>query len=223
MRKGLFVVLLVFVLLLLPITKNQSHAATCSPQLGEVKVAGHAYTSSSIQDAYNYASDVLNLQPDFRLLLTGELFTENLLFDSGNVILDGGYVSNFIDKALPTSLLGSITIRNGSMIVAAGADTPTVISPLADCAFDSDGDSYTSIGSDRSSTPASPVQPPMPSSTRPTRRSSPMRRPPLRPGSGDELRPGTSRSVSTPSGSSPTTAPATSRGSGTEHAPRPQP
>ncbi len=33
------------------------------------------------------------------------------------------------------------------MIVAAGADTPKVISPLAECAFDSDGDSYTSTGS----------------------------------------------------------------------------
>ena len=89
MSKGPFVVLLIFFLLLLPIVKSQSHAAVCASS--EVKIDGDTYTSSSIQDAYNHASNVLNLQPNFKLLLAGDIFTENVLFDAGTVILDGGY------------------------------------------------------------------------------------------------------------------------------------
>ena len=45
MRKGPFVVLLVFVLLLLPSLKDQSHAAVCASS--QVKIDGDTYTSSS--------------------------------------------------------------------------------------------------------------------------------------------------------------------------------
>ena len=145
MSTGPFVILFAFFLLLQPSFTSQSHAAVCASS--EVKIDGDTYTSSSIQDAYNHASNVLNLQPDFKLLLAGEIFTENVLFDAGTVILDGGYDISFTSKTTTSSLLGSITIRNGSMIVAAGADTPKIINQQQACAFDNDGDSYTATGS----------------------------------------------------------------------------
>ncbi len=146
MRKGLFIILLAFFLLLLPSVKGQSIAA-CSSDPVSVKIEGHSYTSTSIQDAYNHARDVLSL-PSFTLLLAGEVFTENLNLNKGGaVVLDGGYDFSFLSKTSPSSVRGTITISTGSLTVAAGTDSPKVVSNPQACAFDSDGDGYTSIGS----------------------------------------------------------------------------
>ena len=139
-------VLTCFCMLFLSFAKDESLAA-CTSEPVSVKVAGHSYTSTSIQDAYNYASNTLGWS-SFTLLLAGEIFTENLLLNGGTVILDGGYDSSFTSKTSPSSVLGTITISTGSLIVAAGTDNPKIIStstPL--CAFDRDGDSYTLPGS----------------------------------------------------------------------------
>ena len=49
-----------------------------------VKIAGHAYTAPTIQEAYNYASNTLNL-PSFTLQLVGGIFTGDVLIDGGAV------------------------------------------------------------------------------------------------------------------------------------------
>ena len=138
-------ILTCFCLLFLSFAKDESLAA-CTSEPVSVKIAGHSYTSTSIQDAYNYASNTLGWS-SFTLLLAGEIFTENLLLNGGAVILDGGYDSSFTSKASPSSVLGSITISTGSLTVTAGTDSPKVISTPQACAFDGDGDGFTSIGS----------------------------------------------------------------------------
>ncbi len=69
-------VLTCFCMLFLSFAKDESLAA-CTSEPVSVKVAGHSYTSTSIQDAYNYASNTLGWS-SFTLLLAGEIFTENL-------------------------------------------------------------------------------------------------------------------------------------------------
>jgi hypothetical protein len=69
MSKGGFVALSCFFLLFLSSVKDESLATCSSP----VKIAGYAYTTTSIQDAYNYASNDLSL-PSFTLQLAGEIF-----------------------------------------------------------------------------------------------------------------------------------------------------
>ena len=151
MRKGPFIILLVFFLLFLPLLKSQSMAAVCSSSSGQVKIDVHGNEFSTIQEAYNYASapapppNGLGLS-NFKLLLSGN-FEEDLHLNGGAVILDGGYDSFFSSKTSPTTLNGTITISTGSLTVAAGTDSPKIISPLPECAFDNDGDGFTSIGS----------------------------------------------------------------------------
>ena len=141
-----FVVLACFSLLFLAPINNDSLAACGSdPNADSVKIAGHAYTSTSIQDAYNYASTTLNL-PSFTLQLAGQLFTEDLLLDGGAVVIDGGYDCSFVTKTSPSSVFGAIIIRNGSLNVAAGTVSPKVVS-TDQTSFDRDGDGFTSIGS----------------------------------------------------------------------------
>ena len=150
MRKGPFIILLVFFLLFLPLFISQSMAAVCSSSSGRVKIDVHGDEYSTIQQAYNYASTPtpggLGLS-SFKLLLSGN-FEEDVLLNGGAVILDGGYDSLFSSKTSPTTLNGKITISTGSLTVAAGTDNPKIISTSTPvCAFDRDGDSYTSPGS----------------------------------------------------------------------------
>ena len=86
----IFVILSCFVVLFLSFAKSESLAA-CSPS---VKIEGDSYTSTSIQTAYDYASTTLG-QSDFTLRLAGGLFSENLILNGGNVVLDGGYDCSF--------------------------------------------------------------------------------------------------------------------------------
>ena len=141
--KRFFAVLACFFLLFLSFAKEESLAACPTDP---VKIAGYAYTSTSIQDAYNYASTTLNL-PSFTLQLAGQIFNENLTIDGGAVVLDGGYDCSFTAKVSPSSVLGTITIKStGSLISKANTESPKVVSS-AQCAFDRDGDGFTSIGS----------------------------------------------------------------------------
>jgi len=140
-HKGFFVVLAFFFLLFLSATTNDSLAA-CSPA---VKIAGDSYTSTSIQDAYDYASTTLALS-NFTLQLVGEIFDEDLVLDGGAVVLDGGYDCSFATKTSSTGILGTVTISTGSLNVAAGTESPKVVS-TPQCGFDRDRDGFTSVGS----------------------------------------------------------------------------
>src|SRR5210317_483940 len=92
-HKVFYVSFACFPLMFLFLANNNSHAETCSPP---VKIAGqtYTYTPTSIQDAYDYASTTLGLT-QFTLLLSGEVFSENLTLDKGAVMLDGGYDCSF--------------------------------------------------------------------------------------------------------------------------------
>ncbi|HKJ04630.1 MAG TPA: putative metal-binding motif-containing protein [Geopsychrobacteraceae bacterium] len=142
--RRLFVVFACLFLLGVLSAKDESQAA-CTPA---VKIADqiYTYTPASIQDAYNYASNDLGLS-SFTLLLAGEIFTEDLILNGGAVVLDGGYDCSFATKTSPSSFLGTITISTGALNVAAGTDSFKVISLPQQCAFDSDGDGFSSIGS----------------------------------------------------------------------------
>ena len=108
--KRFFAVLVCFSLLFLAPIKNESLAACgADPDADSVKIAGYAYTSTSIQDAYNYASTTLSL-PSFTLQLAGQIFTEDLVIDGGAVVLDGGWDCSFATKTSPSSVFGTITI-----------------------------------------------------------------------------------------------------------------
>ena len=98
---------------------------------------------ASIQDAYNAASLSFN---QFTLRLAGQTFNEDLILDGGAVILDGGYNCSFDEKATPSSILGSITIAGGSLIAGRDTDSLNIVAAPV-CAFDNDGDGFTSIGS----------------------------------------------------------------------------
>ncbi len=145
--KRFFVVLVCFSLLFLSSVKDESLAACGSdPNADSVKVAGYAYTSTSIQDAYNYASTTLNL-PSFTLQLAGQIFTEDLVIDDGAVVLDGGWDCSFATKTSPSSVFGTITIKStGSLIATTNTEATRVVS-TDQTSFDRDGDGFTSIGS----------------------------------------------------------------------------
>ena len=68
---------------------------------------------ASVQDAYNYASSTLGLS-DFTLRIAGEIVTEDLVLNGGNVTIDGGYDCAFATKGTPTGLFGSLTVGTGS-------------------------------------------------------------------------------------------------------------
>ena len=70
--KGFFVILVCFFVLSLSFAKGDA-LAVCPGDT--VKIAGDAYTSTSIQDAYDYASIDLGLA-SFTLLLSGEIITD---------------------------------------------------------------------------------------------------------------------------------------------------
>ena len=106
MSKGFFVVLACFSLLILPVLQGNSLAACSSP----AKIVGYSYAPASVQDAYNYASGTLALS-DFTLQLTGEILTEDLLLDGGNVTFDGGYDCSFAAKTAPTILARSTMLH----------------------------------------------------------------------------------------------------------------
>ncbi len=141
--KGFFVVLACIGLFLVSSFMVESQAACIPP----VKIVGYSYPAASIQGAYDHASDSvasggLGLT-DFSLRLSGEVFTENLVLDGGSVELDGGYDCSFTTKTSTSSILGTITISTGAATFA--GDTGVV--SMIQCAFDVDGDGYTSIGS----------------------------------------------------------------------------
>lgn len=137
MYKGFFVVTACFFLLFFSSAKNDSLAACIPP----AKIVGEAYSPTSIQDAYDYASATLGLT-DFTLQLSGEIFTEDLFIDGGSVLLDGGYDCSFTTKTSTTSIFGTITISTG----AANLSGINVVSTDR-CDFDTDLDGFTSIGS----------------------------------------------------------------------------
>ena len=137
-RKGFFVVFTCFLLLFVSSAKDESLAA-CSPP---VKIPGYAYNPTSIQDAYDYASNNLGLS-SFTLLLAGQIFYEDLTLDGGEVLLDGGYDCSFTNKDSTTGILGTITIGTGSVNWAGGVG---VVSTDR-CDFDTDLDGFTRIGS----------------------------------------------------------------------------
>ena len=71
--KRFFVVLVCFFLLFLSGQERFPGRLRFYPNADSVKVAGYAYTSTSIQDAYNYASTTLSLS-SFTLQLAGQIF-----------------------------------------------------------------------------------------------------------------------------------------------------
>ena len=94
----------------------------------------------TIQSAYDYAS---LSWPDFTLLLVAETVTEDLYLDQDvSVFLDGGYDCTFSAKTSSAGILGSITISAGAVTF-----DNIVIQSTPICAFDSDNDGFTSIGS----------------------------------------------------------------------------
>src|SRR5210317_362029 len=95
MHKRFVVVFTCFFLLFLSCFKDEALAA-CSPS---VKLDGYPDTFTSIQTAYDYASSPAghNLS-SFKLLLAGGLFSEDLVLNGGNVVLDGGYNCAFLTR-----------------------------------------------------------------------------------------------------------------------------
>jgi len=138
LSKAVFVVLTGFLLLFLLSAKDDSLAA-CTPP---VKIVGSTYAPTSIQDAYDYASNDLGLS-DFTLRLAGEIFTENLTLDGGSVMLDGGYDCSFSIKNSTSGIFGSVTIGTGSLNWAGGVG----VKSTDQCAFDLDSDGFTAFGS----------------------------------------------------------------------------
>ena len=138
-HKGPFIILTCFFLLFLSSVRDYSQAACPVP----VRIAGEVYDFFSIQSAYDYASIDLGLT-NFTLLVVGETFEEGIIIDNGAVLIDGGYDCTFSTKNLATGILGSITIRGTGAVTI--IDKISVVSPPP-CAFDSDGDGHTSIGS----------------------------------------------------------------------------
>ena len=141
-HKLFYVCLACFSLMFLLSANNNSHAETCSPP---VKIAGqtYTYTPTSIQDAYDYASTTLGLT-QFTLLLSGEVFYENLILNKGAVMLDGGYDCSFTNKAsTKTGIWGTVTVTStGSLNFASGTEDVAVVS-TDQCEFDIDLDGFT--------------------------------------------------------------------------------
>jgi protein-arginine kinase activator protein McsA len=138
--KGFFLVLSFFFLLFLSFSKDEA-LATCDPPSVKILEDGSIFTS--IQSAYVYASD---RWPDFTLLLTGGIFTEDLILNGGSVVFDGGYDCSFSTKNLTTGIFGTVTITSGSLNLATVTGGVGIVS-TDQCDFDSDFDGYTSIGS----------------------------------------------------------------------------
>ncbi|HKI51318.1 MAG TPA: MopE-related protein, partial [Geothermobacteraceae bacterium] len=130
---------LAFLLLLFLLSPKDICLAACDPS---VNIDGTGYGFNSIQNAYNYASSDLGLS-SFTLLLTGEIFTEDLTLNGGAVILDGGYNCTFTTKDSISRLLGTITISTGSANFAGDLGVVST----TECAFDIDSDGFTRIGS----------------------------------------------------------------------------
>lgn len=140
--KGFLEVSTCIFLLLLLLARGDVLAACASP----IQILGHPeYEQTSIQDAYDYASIDLGLS-DFTLLLSGEIFNEDLVLDGGRVVLDGGYDCSFTTKTSTSGILGTVTISTGSLNFAAGTGDTGVLS-TDQCDFDNDLDGFTRIGS----------------------------------------------------------------------------
>ncbi len=133
-HKGFYVVIACFFLLFLSTAKNDSLAACIPP----AKIVGDAYSPTSIQDAYDYASQTLGLT-DFTLQLSADIFTEDLFFDGGSVVLDGGYDCFFATKTSTTGIFGNVTVSTGAANFA--GDIAIVSTDI--CEFDADFDTYT--------------------------------------------------------------------------------
>ena len=82
---------------------------------------------------------------DFTLLVTGEIITEDLVLNNGNVTLDGGYDCSFAVKSgTPSGFFGTLTIGGTGSVNVAG---DCGVLSTDQCAFDIDGDGHTRIGS----------------------------------------------------------------------------
>ena len=111
-----FLALTCLVMLSLTIAKGDV-LAEC-PSGPSVKIVGDttSYIPTSIQDAYTYASTLSGLDSPFTLQLAEGIFTENLTLDGGAVIIDGGYNCAFDAQVSTSSVFGSITIADGSLV-----------------------------------------------------------------------------------------------------------
>ena len=132
--RGFFVVLACFSLLFLPSLQSDSLAA-CQPfaQIDGVPVTEPTVTT--VQGAYDYASNNLGLA-NFELKLSGDIFTENLTLNGGNVTFDGGYDCSFTSKTSSTSIFGSITVGSGAINFADGVG----IVSTDQCSFNNEKD-----------------------------------------------------------------------------------
>ncbi len=133
-----FLALACFLLLFIFSAKDDSLAA-CNPP---VKIVGSSYAPTSIQGAYDHASDSvasggLGLA-EFTLHLAGDIFTEDLILDGGTVVLDGGYDCSFATKMSTTGIFGTLTIAGGAANFAGGVN----IVSTDQCSFDADVDGY---------------------------------------------------------------------------------
>ena len=139
--KGFFGGLVCF-LLIFPLSAKYEAQAACSPA---VQIVGYAYNPTSIQNAYDHASNTLGLS-EFTLKLAGDIYTENLILHGGTAVLDGGYDCSFTTKTSTSGILGTVNISNGSLKFAAGTSGVGIIS-TDQCDFDADMDGFTRIGS----------------------------------------------------------------------------
>ncbi|KPJ97476.1 MAG: hypothetical protein AMJ60_11035, partial [Desulfobacterales bacterium SG8_35] len=92
------------------LTAVKGYSQTCP---FPVRLAEDSSDHLTIQSAYDYASLSWT---DFTLLLVAETVTEDLIIDSGSVLLDGGYDCSFSTKTSSTEILGSIAVSVGAVI-----------------------------------------------------------------------------------------------------------
>ena len=134
MHRYISIFLLIFFL-----AATNSYSQTCQ---FPVRLAEDGSEHNTVLAAYNYATNEQTLT-DFTLRVSAETLTEDLILDSGSVLLDGGYDCSFTSKFSFTEILGSITIRGSGAVII--SDIRVVAE--APCAFDNDSDGFTAIGS----------------------------------------------------------------------------
>jgi predicted CxxxxCH...CXXCH cytochrome family protein len=136
--RSLFIVLTCFIMLFFLSAKGFSQTI-CAPGV-MLQEGGLAFFT--IMEAYDHA--LINNLNEITLKLAAGSLEEDLTID-GNilVVLEGGYDDcSFTGNSSITEILGSITISAGTLIPS----NIKITSP-PQCAFDTDGDGYTSIGS----------------------------------------------------------------------------
>jgi hypothetical protein len=92
------------------VNADDSITATFSPCANPypVKLENDGSYYNSIMEAYTAAGGP---GTDITLMLLGGAFDEDVNFDGGSVLLDGGYGCSFSNKYMMTGILGSVTIN----------------------------------------------------------------------------------------------------------------